>query len=71
MHALVGSMVGPEEAVEEGRSEIKLVAERIRPQPVGERLASSTESEAICYCTSPQQSGVLAKADVDIREVRL
>ena len=71
MHALVGSMVDPGAAIEEVRSEMKPVAERFRPQPVGERLASSTESEAICYFASPQQSGVLAKADVDIREVRL
>ena len=70
MYALVGSMVSPGAAVE-GRSEAKPVAERIQPQPVGKKLASSTESEAICYFTSPQQSGVLAKADVDIREVRL
>ena len=71
MHALVGSMVGPRAVVEEGRSEMKPVAERIQPQPVGEGLASSTKSDAICYFTSPQRSGVLAKADVDIREVML
>ena len=71
MVTLVGSMVGPGAAVEKGRSKMKPVAERIRPQPVGKRLASSTESDAICYFASPQQSGVLAKADVDICEVRL
>ena len=34
MQTLVGSMVGAGAAVEEGRSEMKPVAERIRPQPV-------------------------------------
>lgn len=50
---------------------MKPTAERIRPQPVGEKLASSTILEALCYFASSQQSAAVAKADVDIRGARL
>ena len=45
MQTLVGSMVGTGVAIGEGRSEMKPVAERIRSQPVGEKLVSSTKSD--------------------------